>query len=754
MDIAIVGEAPGFHETFHGKPFVGPSGKVADEVLRYHGIKRENVWVDNACGCRPVENETPSKVAIDACRPRLIAELERHAPKHVIAMGAVATQSVFGEKQTMAKIRIGPPKSSHLLPGVRVIPTWHPAFALRNADALPSIALDVGKARGAGGGDWVMPWYAVVKDPATALDVIGQLHDKGEWLSVDIETGFDKDELFEHADQYGLLCIGIGWERGKVVVIARSALYDDQDQPYPEVIVALTELFQVKKLIMHNGKSDVAGLMGVLGPTNLAFDTMLAHYTIDERVGHHSLGELGIELLGVHDWKAEFKTLIPKGSKNYGDAPPYELWRYNAIDVDVTWWLFEIFSDQMERENLRATHDFLVEASKDLVYLEMEGIAFDREYSKDLSKEMEKALLDMEFMINTVCGRELNPRSPKQIIAFFEEHGVALPKGKNKKPTTEAEALKRFVDEDKIPEGPVRSFVYELMSHRRESKLHGTFVKSLQKQERNGRIHTSYTLQVTTSGRLSSKSPNLQNIDKEKKIRRQFIAADGNILIQSDYSQAEGRVIATEAQDRYLRELFLNEERDIFDEITEAIYGHPDPDLRRLIKTFFYGLAYGRTAHGIAKGFNISIEEASRQLEAFKSLIPDTMKWQGHVQSIVLDQGELITPIFGRHRRFPLITNANRKDVMNEALSYVPQSVASDICLDAFVHLRRRLEREQPELKIRLTIHDALVVEAPIEMRELATEIMREEMVASGARYTGYVPFKVESSYGTSWGDL
>lgn len=268
-----------------------------------------------------------------------------------------------------------------------------------------------------------------------------------------------------------------------------------------------------------------------------------------------------------------------------------------------------------------------------------------------------------------------------------------------------------------------------------------------------GRVYTTYLLHGTTSGRLASRNPNLQNIVRDKAIRRQFaVSKPENILIQADFKQAEGRVITTLAQDPYLRDIFSNPEVDMFNELSDQLYGKGrwGKEERVRTKAFFYGLSYGREAYSIALEYKMPVSEAERRLRDFMSLIPATAAWQQEVRERVLNGEDLVTP-FGRRRRFWLITEQNQKDVLNEALSFLPQSTSSDICLSAFTRLR-------PMLRglgfIRLTIHDALVVECPEQLRDRVAAVLVDEMEKAGRDYTDYVPFVTDVSFGKSWGDL
>jgi len=773
VTVAVVGEAPGFQEATVGRPFVGPSGQVLNELLRNNGINRKDVWVTNAVACRPAQNATPTQEAIDACHPRLMAELVDHVPEYTLATGVVGAKAL-GLKGAMKTIRVGPPREIGLPHPTEdistlVVPTWHPAAAMRpgGADLLPSMDFDISKiVKGTNSDAYVEPILTVIEDNETAQAAIADLWELPGPFAVDIETGIDKDDIDVHTDQRPLLCIGVGYEEGKVVVFGKSLMQND------DFLFNIAALFHEKPLTMHNGKSDVAGLIAAfkdLYPEtiNLKFDTMLEHYVLDERTGGHGLGVLGIELLGTPDWKSWTKPYLKKGAeKNFADIPLHLLYRYNAIDCDVTYKLHQRFWPELEKQGRIKAHDHLVRAANQLVYSEMGGIAFDLPYSKELHLELESGIEGVEQGMAYLADRPINPRSSQQLIKLFRDRGWYVPTGKERKPTTEAKAIKTALAEGRYDSAPeAKEFIAALFEARGLSKDDGTYVRGMQKRihvDDDGvpRIHTTFTLHVTTTGRLSSKDPNLQNIKDKDYLRRQFIVAPGNIFLQGDYSQIEGRVIAVLSGDEYLQRLFLDTERDIFDELSIAMYGKLIKEKRRLLKTFFYGLSYGRTAHGIAKDpeFHMEVEDAQRQLDQFKELIPGVVEWQEQTWETVQEQGYLETT-FGRRRHFPLITNRNKGEVRNEALAFVPQSTASDICLSAFIQLRPALEAYfNDAAQIRLTIHDAIVTEVKddlvVPVRDLQAKIMETAGDWWAREQHSNVPFKVAFKSGTSWDQL
>jgi len=739
--LAVIGEAPGAYEAGRGIPFTGPSGKLLDQVLSHHGFQRSEVMVTNVCLCRPANNEDPPKAAIAACKPRLDAELAHSGVEKILAVGGTAASTLIDPKKKISYLRIGPPKPYIENSEIQVVASWHPAYCLRSPDAFPSLVSDTAKLKGKIYSKWVPPTYKVVDSNKTALAAIEALWLVDGPLVIDIETGFDKDEAFDHPNHYDLLCIGISFAPNRVIVFGTNALKD------PEVQTRLGQLLRSKKVTGHNIKSDLAGLYPIFGRIEAARDTMLLNYCQDERPGQHALEKLGIEILGAPNWKEAFRRLVPP-KKTYADAPRDKLYEYNAGDVSVTRDLDDLFESRItDRE--RQEHAFLIRASNAIVNLEMAGMPFDVEYSKELENMFEKELYELEVQISDTTGRNLNPRSPMQIARWFADEGFVLK-------STDKDTMEALLN-TKLPDH-VRTFIEQLLLHRRRAKLCGTYVKGFQKRIYNGKVFTTYTLHGTTSGRLASRNPNMQNIVRDKRIKHQFtVERNGNVLIQLDYKQAEGRVITTLAQDEYLAAIFRDPNRDIFNELCNDIYGVDNwvKENRVSMKSIFYGNAYGRGVNAIAlelqqQGSSITVAETRELMQAFNAQISSVVTWQASVKHSVMAGDDLITP-FGRKRSFWLITDQNRTDVLNEALSFYPQSIASDICLTALIELQPRL---QGIATIRLTVHDALIIECAKVDAERVIAIAKEEMIAAGRAFTTYVPFAVDVSMGTRWSEL
>jgi len=758
--IAVVGEAPGANEARLGIPFSGVSGKLLDKVLQYHHIEREKTLLTNTVSCRPPNNATPSAKALRACRPRLLAELEQSDVERVVALGNSAAQALLGGKDGITKLRVGPARVPQGA-AYQVVPTFHPAACLRpKGDAyFPSIVNDFFKLKGMTS-EWREPAYVVGDTRKDCLAILGELEQRTDPITVDIESDIDKDVSFEHPTRHRLLCVGIGYERGKVAVFGEVGLQE------PDVVRELGRyLRQHRRVIAQNGKFDLAGLHSKdMRDIRLWFDTMLASYCLDERSGIHGLKYQAVEKLGAPRYDDEIKRYLRPG-KGYGIIPRDILYKYNAYDCDATYELFLLYTELLDQEpGLRALHDFLVRASNELMFVELNGIGVDLEYNDELAREYIGTLSTLERnMAGLLDKSDFNPRSPQQVVQVLEGFGFNVPLKRNQqgewRPTTEVEALLDMRAKVGDPFNQEAEFLDSLLVHRKETKSYGTYVKGLRKRVYRGRVFPTFNLHTTSTGRLSCRNPNLQNVTRGEKLRKQFVPVrPDHVFVSADYKQAELRVLTWLAQEPYFRDLFEDSSRDIFDELAPVLYGDISSldkaarkELRIRIKAYVYGLGYGREAKSIADEFKITTSEAARGMRAFFGVIPKIVEFRDETRRKVDEGEDLINP-FGRHRRFWLITPNNKHEVMNEALAFLPQSAASDICLDAFCHIR-------PTLRgfgwVRNLVHDSILVECHERDIEKVSGILRYHMLEAARKVVGdYVKFDIDITIGKNWGVL
>jgi DNA polymerase I len=732
--LVIVGEAPGVQEARRGIPFTGPSGKLLDTVLRGHGLRREDTFITNACLCRPKDNATPSARDVEACSGRLLAET-KEACQHgapIIALGNVAASAIFGQKVAITSFRVGPAKESPKYPGIKVIPTVHPAYVLRMADAFPMFVDDIGKVKTNVNVGWESPTFRVFDQADEARRALRELQRRNGNVVVDIEVGAEKDTQFVHPDQYQLLCVGLGYAPGRAIVIGETALED----PGVRNMLARVLGNARARVVAHNGKFDLAGLAKLAPRATLDFDTMLASYALDERQGTHGLKYLAVEKLGAPKYDLEIHRYLDK-NKNFAHVPREVLYKYNAYDVACTYLLMEMYEQQMEMAGVSRVHEMLVRASNTLMPAEMKGVSVDVKYVRQLADEFTARLIELEVLL----GRwVVNPRSPLQVKKSLEKLGVEV------QSTNVATINEVILRTQKHPE--IQEFCMLLLEHRRQAKLYGTYIKGILARLYKGRVHPTFMLHGTTTGRLSCRNPNLQNVPRESAMRRMFIPSEGKHFVQADYKGAELRVLACEAEDRYLRSLFA-EGRDIHNEVAERFFGpNFTKDQRVRAKAVVFGLAYGREEYSLAQEFRISVVEAKKYLQTFFSMIPDTARWRDGIEEKILHGEDDLTTAFGRHRRIWLVTPDNRNEVVKEGLAFIPQSTASDICLHSAMELH-----EKHGLDIRLLVHDSILVETdrPQEVAELMHEVMPR--VAKEV-YSDYVPFEVDVAIGKNWGEV
>jgi uracil-DNA glycosylase family 4 len=818
-EVAFVGEAPGGYEVARGEPFVGASGKLLNIVLDHHGINRPDVFLTNACLCRPPENMKPPKEAIAACKPRLMREIRQRGVETIVTMGNSANAAILGKATGITKLRVGPPKQAELqLPngGVRqlkIVPTIHPAACLRNADSFPSLVTDVAKVFGLSG-TFIPPDYRVVDNLDEALAAISWLEESirdstdgsgSKRLVVDIEVDVEKDFSFEHPDKYALLCVGIGYSPTGVIVFGERGLEDRTVRDY------LGRLLERATVGGQNLKFDLRSLRYQLPQTTIRVrrkvrssdgnrtsgiegtdvqlarrlltgeDTMLIHYVLDERTGHHSLDEMGMELLGAPDWKDDIKK-YKKPGQGYGVIPRDVLYKYNAYDVCTTYQLLDLEEAQIDRmpperrESTRNLIAFLNRASNLLMHVETAGMFVDVEYMDKLTHEYTNELEDIEENLNIIVMNatknrilEINPRSPKQIKEFLNSINVRVA-------STDEENMEALIARE-IRNGhrgsSVHRFARTLLQHRGKQKEFGTYVQGTRRRLYRGRLHPTFLLHSTTTGRLSCRNPNLQNVPRGSRLRNLFVASsDNHTLIQADYSQAELRVLTYLSQDEYLRNIFLDPSRDIFNEIMNDMFGvdymkqlspEDKKNLRAAIKALVYGVSYGRTAHGVAKDrkLGLSIAKAQEFMDGFFDLIPGVVEFQSQVKRRIRSGADLVTPKpFERRRRFHLITKENEQDVMNEGLAFLPQSTASDICLQAAVWLSEGYLHNPDsswygKADIVNLVHDAIILETEKWHSESVTALMQHLMQESAKTVVGdYVPFETEATSARSWGEL
>lgn len=738
---AILGEAPGYQETLAREPFVGPSGKLVKEVLKRHEIDPNACFLTNVVACRPPDNIDPPKDAIAACKPRLMDELERSGAKRVLATGNFASRALLPTSDGILKVRVGPPrKIGSNGQKFEVVPTVHPAACLRSSDFFPYLVTDTGKLK-APASNWQPPKYKVADTEKSALRYLSLLENFGT-LAVDIETSVEKDVAFDHPESAGILCVGIAYGPNKVIVFPSDVLQG-------EVGKALGERLVNSKLIAQNGKFDIPPLRFFHPDIKLYADTMLMHYALDERRGVHGLKVMAREYLGAPDYAARIKQFTTGRGANFSSIPSSILYEYNAYDCALTFQLYELFCRQLEDQGLSSLHDFLVRSSNALMEVESRGVHIDENYLEELDARYQTKLAALEEPLHKWVD---NPRSPVQVRSALARLGVecsstALPVLQN------LQSWVASVQSNHPEAREVAALIDHLLEYRKVAKLHGTYIKGLRKRLHKGRVHTSYLLHGTTTGRLSSRNPNLQNQPRGPEVRRLFVPSHAdNVFIKADFAQGEWRIVTILADEPYFAERFA-EGRDVVADLQEELFGNrTDKEFRTLTKNIaygsWYGMVLGRGDQGLYYAqhkLHMDPDEAYSYQRRLFELASNIPQWQERTRARVL-AGETLTTYKGRRRHFWIITATNRHEVLNECLAYVPQSTLSDICLTGLCEL------EEMGYQVRLSTHDEIVIETTSSKAERVQFEMAGIMSEAAKEFSDKLPFPVETSIGSSWG--
>lgn len=386
--------------------------------------------------------------------------------------------------------------------------------------------------------------------------------------------------------------------------------------------------------------------------------------------------------------------------------------------------------------------------------MERRGIRLDPGVLDDLSRRLDTSLAELEKEIHAEAGGAFNINSPQQLaeILFGRQKLPVLRRtAKTKAPSTDAEVLAELAARGfRLP-----AFILE---YREQAKLKSTYVDALPRQvAEDGRIHSRFNQAVTTTGRLSSSDPNLQNIpvrtEMGREVRRAFVAADGHLLIAADYSQIELRVLAHLAEEPALVRAFAADE-DIHATTAALVFGvAPElvgPDQRRAAKTINFGLIYGMGAFSLARDLGVSTAEAQRFINAYFARMPRVREYLEATKAQARATGKVAT-LFGRIRRIEGLDAAKeqiRGNAERQAINAPVQGTAADLIKLAMIHLQRALDPTQAWIV--LQVHDELIVETAAARAPAVAATVRKVMESVAALR---VPLRVDTGTGPSWGD-
>ena len=490
-------------------------------------------------------------------------------------------------------------------------------------------------------------------------------------------------------------------------------------------------------------------------------DTMLLSYTLDAGNNRHNMNILSELHLGHKT--ISYKDLVGTGKKqlNFSEVDLKAATEYAAEDADITLRLYEILSERVLEEKLEKIYEvFEKPMIKILSKLETNGIKVDNIYLKKLSKKFEERLLKIEKDIYKVSGKKFNIGSPKQLgeIIYNELKIAKLKKTKKGSLATSAKVL-----EDLALTG--HKFPNLILEWRQVSKLKSTYTDALQEHisKKTKRVHTSFLLAATNTGRLASSDPNLQNIPIKspdgKEIRKAFVAEKDNILISADYNQIEMRILADMADVKELKKAFQNNQ-DIHSLTASQVFDVPinkvSDDFRRKAKAINFGIIYGITQYGLAKQIAVANHEAQDFINAYFKKFPEIKDYMNSTVKTCRKQG-YVTNIFGRRIHLRGINDKNfsvRSFQERAAINAPIQGSAADIIRLAMIKIDKILETKQ-NAKMLLQIHDELIFECQKKDEDSVKKIIKDAMVSvsSSDHHMFSIPLEVSINSGNNWGE-
>ena len=600
--------------------------------------------------------------------------------------------------------------------------------------------------------------YFLIKNEKEIDEWISEAEESGE-LAIDTETS----SLDAH--QADLIGISLSTKIGKACYIPIGHKSGDCLKKI-NVIKKLKPLLEDKsvKKIGQNIKFDFIVLYKQGIEMNSMEDTMLMSYVLDAGKNRHNMDILS-EIHLSHK-TISFKDLVGSGKKqiNFSEVEINQAMEYAAEDADITYRLYKIFTKNLNNEKLTNIYEiFEKPLIKILAFMEIHGVKIDNKFLKDLSKKFEKKISSLEKKIFKISKKEFNIASTKQLgeIMYNELKIASLKKTKKGSFATSASVL-----EDLAFKG--HDLPKLILDWRQVSKLKNTYSDSLPEHinPNTNRVHTSFLLAATTTGRLASSDPNLQNIpiksEDGKDIRKAFIAEKGHTLVSADYNQIEMRILADLADVKELKKAFKNNE-DIHTLTASQVFNldikKVDQNIRRKAKAINFGIIYGISQYGLAKQIMVSINEAEEFLTSYFLKFPEIKEYMNSTIKFCRKSG-YVNNIFGRRTHINGINdkNYNVRNFQERAAINAPiQGSASEIMRLAMIRLVKRFKNlKDVKSKILLQIHDELIFEVPnTEIKEVCN-VVKEEMisVAKSDLHAFSIPLTVDINSGDNWGIL
>jgi len=627
---------------------------------------------------------------------------------------------------------------------------------------------------------YTLPSVRVIRTASELRQLVGSIS-KAKYCAADIETGgYDG---FDHLRDR-ILSVAYCWEPNRVFIV-------------PEHLVPLTRYIYTEapntRFIWHNGKFDQKFHVAQGIRARVDEDTMLLSYAIDETKGIHDLEQLTSDILGAPDWKFMIKPYLKGKDKTYADIPPAVLYDYQARDTSSTLQIFPFLRNLVNLDSKLETlyTRTLLPMSDYLRRIEMVGIEPDLPQVEKNRVKKTKEADDLERRFNEQAIAAgygvLNPRSPQQVSHFlYDVLKLRDPRRPNRRPVS--------TDEETLLTLQKHPAVEILLQYRGVHKGLSTYVNSVQEHiGADGRVHTTYLIHGTTTGRLASRDPNLLNIPRDPELRGQFKAKQvilelpnkgGTVCIrymfmEIDVNQAELRVLGELAKDPILFQIYTDPHSPSIHEVTRGeMYGDPNSytsadwehhyakfsvdshprvleEQKMQAKNVNFGIVYGRTAPTFAEEFGVSPKEAQQWLDAWFNKYSGARTFLNRCRQAPLKGENLCTP-FGRKRRFQVVNQEKLKDIQNQASNFPMQSIASDCVTHTGMRVQERAALEF-DANIVNTVYDSILFELPNSIPQalkLGAYVLKTLRAVPREWGLTTIPFSGDIKLGSDWGHL
>lgn len=749
-DVLFIGEAPGATEQQTGLAFQGRSGQLLKKTLEEIGIT--NYAIANVVACRPEGlnaygkpvDRKPTSTEIKNCSDNFDAIVNHIKPRFIAALGATAC-SRLKVKGGITSVR-GVMSET---PYGKVLPVFHPAYILRSPNFKVEFKqdlkllkdfiddkVDIKKPQGD---------YIIIEDPSE-MEALEKDMASRKAFAFDIET--DGLKFYENTIMGIGFCNRVG--QAYYVPLYKSVSKDPYWGEHQDMVVESLKRIMTNpvKKMAHNGKFDIKFIDYQWGiqTKNFAVDTMLLHYVLDENRPHGLKTLAGFyfpEMKDYDKYLREALTIKDFDDESFGNVPVEILGPYCAMDCETTYRLAKKLIPELKGKLKKLFYNFYMPLSKVYQASETIGVKIDVPYIEKIYDENEIKLVDIETEIYRLAGKEFNIASTKQLTeVLFDDFGYPVTlETSSKSPSTSELALKLLIKKlgNKAPIVPL------ILEFRGLKKMNTTYLKPmLEKVDGNDRIHPSFLLHGTVTGRVSSKGPNIQNIPRDPRIKGMFIPEQGYKFVEIDYSQAELRVMAFYSKDKLMTEQYVKKQ-DIHLATASFIFMKKPEDVtkdeRKTAKLVNFGYLYGATPQKAHSSINervaaekevITLVEAKTFREKFFANYFGINRFIANTRRNILKTGE-ITSCFGRVRRLPQVQSPldeKKAEAQRQGLNALIQGTASDLTQLALIRIHKFLLSYKS--RFLFTVHDAIVFEIHETEMHLIDEIkeIMEQKVA------------------------